>query len=133
MEAYTDFASVYDTFMDETPYHEWCEYIKEILNDYQIKDGLLLELGCGTGTMSELFAQSDFDVIGIDNSSEMLNIAIKKKEASGHDILYLLQDMRTFELYGTVRSVISVCDSINYITEEEELLDVFRLDRKSVV
>lgn len=127
MEAYTDFASVYDTFMDETPYEEWCEYMKEILKEYAVTEGILLELGCGTGSMSELFSQSGFDVIGIDNASEMLMIAERKKEQSGHDILYLLQDMREFELYGTVKVVISVCDSINYILKEEELNQVFRL------
>ena len=52
---------------------------------------------------------------------------MEKRDKSGHDILYLLQDMREFELYGTVRAVISVCDSVNYITEPEELQEVFRL------
>ena len=57
----------------------------------------------------------------------MLEAALEKKEISGSDILYLLQDMREFELYGTVRAAVSVCDSVNYITEPEELLQVFRL------
>lgn len=52
---------------------------------------------------------------------------MEKREKSGHDILYLLQDMREFELYGTVRAVVSVCDSVNYIDEEEDLTEVFRL------
>ena len=66
-------------------------------------------------------------MIGADNAEEMLEIAMEKRDKSGHDILYLLQDMREFELYGTVRAVISVCDSVNYITEPEELQEVFRL------
>lgn len=57
----------------------------------------------------------------------MLEIAMEKKAQSGHDILYLLQDMREFELYGTVRAVVSVCDCVNYITDEKELEQVFRL------
>lgn len=48
-------------------------------------------------------------------------------EADERQILYLLQDMREFELYGTVRAVISICDSMNYITDEEDLRTVFRL------
>ena len=52
---------------------------------------------------------------------------MEKKVESGHDILYLLQDMREFELYGTVRAVISACDSVNYITDDEDLTEVFRL------
>lgn len=64
-------------------------------------------------------------MIGIDASEEMLEIAQEKKEKSGYEILYLLQDMREFELYGTVRAIISVCDSINYITEPGDLRQVF--------
>jgi SAM-dependent methyltransferase len=92
-----------------------------------VQDGLVLELGCGTGTMTELLAQAGYDMIGVDNSEEMLAEAMEKKVESGHDILYLLQDMQEFELYGTVRAVVSVCDSLNYITEEEDLEEVFRL------
>lgn len=127
MAMYESFARVYDTFMDNVPYEEWSVYLKELLHREGIEDGLVLELGCGTGSMTELLAEAGYDMIGVDNSGEMLEIAMEKKEVSGSDILYLLQDMREFELYGTVRAVISVCDSLNYITEEEELLEVFRL------
>ena len=105
MEAYTSFAEVYDTFMDNVPYEEWGGYIHRILCENDINDGILLDLGCGTGTMTELFAGFGYDMIGVDNSADMLEIAMEKKEASGHDILYLLQDMRAFELYGTVRRI----------------------------
>ena len=67
------------------------------------------------------------DMIGVDNSADMLEIALEKKEQSGKDILYLQQDLREFELYGTVRAIVSVCDSMNYITDEADLLEVFRL------
>lgn len=60
-------------------------------------------------------------MIGIDNSEDMLEVAMEKKLESGHNILYLQQDMRTFELYGTVRAAVSVCDSLNYITEPADL------------
>ncbi len=126
-EAYTNFAKVYDTFMDNIPYEEWGKYLTELLEEYGVKEGLVLELGCGTGSMTEILAGKGYDMIGADNSEEMLEIAIEKRERSGHDILYLLQDMREFELYGTVRAVVSVCDSVNYVTEEEELIEVFRL------
>ena len=127
MDAYTSFASVYDTFMDNIPYEEWAEYLISILNEYGIKDGLVLDLGCGTGNMTELLAKVGYDMIGIDNAEEMLEIAMEKKAKSGQDILYLLQDMREFELYGTVKAVVSICDSVNYITEEDDLLEVFQL------
>lgn len=127
MDAYTSFASVYDTFMDNIPYEEWAKYLVALLKEHQVEEGLVLDLGCGTGSMTELLAQAGYDMIGIDNAEEMLEIAIEKREKSGHDILYLLQDMREFELYGTVRAIVSICDSVNYITEEDELVEVFRL------
>ena len=127
MEAYTSFAEVYDTFMDNVPYEEWAEYLSELLQEYDIEDGLVLDLGCGTGSLTEILATKGYDMIGADGSAEMLEIAMEKKAQSGHDILYLLQDMREFELYGTVRAVVSVCDCVNYITDEKELEQVFRL------
>ena len=126
MEAYTSFAEVYDTFMDNVPYTEWADYLQSVLKEDGIEDGLVLELGCGTGSMTEELAARGYDMIGVDNAQEMLEIAMRKKEKSGHDILYLLQDMQEFELYGTVRAVVSVCDSVNYI-DREGLLEVFRL------
>ena len=127
MDAYTGFAEVYDLFMDQVPYEKWSRRITEILKEYGIPDGLVLDLGCGTGSMTELLAGAGYDMIGVDASEEMLELAYEKRAESGHDILYLLQDMREFELYGTVRAIVSVCDSLNYITEEEDLLQVFRL------
>ena len=127
MGSYESFASVYDLLMDNVPYDEWCAYLKSLLEREGIRDGLVLELGCGTGQMTERLAAAGYDMIGVDSSADMLEIAQQKKEESGQDILYLLQDMREFELYGTVRAVVSVCDSMNYITSEEDLLQVFRL------
>lgn len=127
MEAYTSFAYVYDTFMDNVPYGEWARHIREKLCEHGVTDGIVLDLGCGTGTMTKRLAGYGYDMIGVDNSEEMLELAMEKKTESGYDILYLLQDMRGFELYGTVRAVVSVCDSVNYITEPDELEEVFRL------
>lgn len=127
VEAYTEFANVYDMFMDNVPYDEWGEYLVGLLRKYGVESGLVLELGCGTGSITEILAEAGYDMIGVDNSEEMLTVAIEKKYESGHDILYLNQDMREFELYGTVRAVVSICDSMNYITKSDELLEVFRL------
>jgi len=125
MEQYTNFAKVYDLFMDNVPYDKWVEQIKDILYKEDIKDGLICDLGCGTGAITERLANLGYDMIGIDNSYDMLDVAMEKKYASGNDILYLCQDMREFELYGTVRAIISRCDSLNYIRELSELKEVF--------
>lgn len=162
MEAYTDFASVYDTFMDETPYEEWAEFLHKLIKEYGISEpvarniqkncsekneaemqkvsvdnesdavldsekNLVLDLGCGTGTLTELLYRKGYDMIGVDFSQEMLNIALDKKEKSGSDILYLCQDMRELDLYSTIGTVISACDSVNYLLEEEEVVETFRL------
>lgn len=124
MGSYENFARVYDELMDNVPYEEWAQFILNLLQDRKITEGLVLELGCGTGKLMSLLGKAGFDMIGVDNSVEMLQIA---REKTSQDFLYLLQDMREFELYGTVKAVISVCDSVNYITKKEELKKVFQL------
>lgn len=154
MEAYTSFAKVYDTFMDETPYEDWTERIHEMIEKYGVsrpavsggtasghaevlgtkttasaldsERNLVLDLGCGTGTMTELLAARGYDMIGVDLAEEMLSIAMEKRAESGSQILYLLQDMRELELYSTVGTVVSVCDSLNYLLEDGDLLSTFR-------
>ncbi len=151
MKEYTGFAYSYDMFMDNVPYDEWAEYLHGLLIESGVKDGIVCELGCGTGKMTRKLRDFGYDMIGIDLSQEMLQIAIeqestpagkkksantttqkerKSKKNSGNEsgeILYLNQDMREFELYGSVAAVVSVCDSMNYITEKEDLLQVFKL------
>ena len=148
LEAYQDFAYVYDEFMDGTPYEMWCERIHALIEKYGISKperrtipvenldendalaserNLVLDLGCGTGTLTEMLYEKGYDCIGVDVSEEMLDIAMQKRAESGSQILYLLQDMRELELYCTVGTVVSVCDSVNYILEEDELVSVFSL------
>ena len=125
MEAYTGFAQVYDKFMDNIEYDKWCEYLVSILKEYGVNYGIVLDLGCGTGNITELLADKGYDMIGVDYSQEMLNMAIEKRKNDG--ILYLCQDMHELDLYGTVAAVVSLCDSINYITEFEDLVTTFKL------
>ena len=121
MDAYTGFAEVYDLFMDNVPYEKWRDRIVELLREYKVEDGLVLDLGCGTGTLTELLAEAGYDMIGVDNSQEMLEAALFKKQESQSEILYLCQDMRELNLYSTVGTVISVCDSVNYLLEDEDV------------
>lgn len=123
MDAYTSFASVYDLFMDNVPYEEWCAFLCKILAQHGITDGPVLDLGCGTGKMTRLMSEQGYDMTGIDNAAEMLQIAAM--EPSEVPILYLLQDMQDLELDGCVRAVCSVCDCVNYVLDEEELQQAF--------
>lgn len=127
MEAYEIFASVYEELMDNVPYETWAECIGSILKKYGISDGLVLDLACGTGVLTRLLSRMGYDMIGVDASEEMLLRAREAEDPGEKEILYLHQDMREFELYGTVEAVICACDSLNYILEEEELLKVFSL------
>lgn len=151
MEAYTDFAAVYDIFMDDTPYQEWADFLAELIEKYGISKrnqaadvsggsngnrkneilsserNLVLDLGCGTGTLTELLYRKGYDMVGVDNSGDMLNVAFDKRERSGSEILYLCQDMRQLDLYSTVGTVVCVCDSINYLLEDGDVEDTFTL------
>lgn len=127
LESYGGLAGMYDLFMDNVDYQTWKRVLVDILREHKIEDGLVLDLGCGTGTMTELLDEEGYDMIGVDASFEMLEVAMEKKAETGRDILYLLQDMREFELFGTVRAIVSCCDCMNYLLEEEDLLDVFSL------
>ena len=129
MESYTAFAEVYDLYMDNVPYDTWADNLKNLLPRYLPEEEaadpvkpLVAELGCGTGEITKRLAAS-YDMIGIDHSEEMLSVAREKAP----EVLWLLQDMREFELYGTVAAVVSVCDSMNYLLLEEELLQTLRL------
>ena len=123
---YESFAQVYDLFMDEVPYEDWCARILQLFEEAGIDDGLVLDLGCGTGSLTCLLADHGYDMIGVDASPEMLDAA-REKCADHPDVLLLEQDMREFELYGTVRAVVCACDTLNYVSGEDELLQVFRL------
>ena len=140
MGAYESFARVYDLFMDNVPYEEWGSYLTGLLREYGICGGTVAELGCGTGKMTRLLAAAGYDMIGVDNSEEMLEIAREAEyeadawdeseesdEPAGRGILYLLEDMRELELYGSVCAVVSVCDSMNYLEDYEDLVQVLKL------
>jgi SAM-dependent methyltransferase len=125
MDSYTGFAGVYDLFMDDIPYDEWAKNIYELFQKYNMPMEIVCDLGCGTGQMTRRLKKYGYDMIGIDVSYDMLMEAMGAEDSDG--ILYLCQDMRSFELYGTVGAIVSVCDSINYMTSTEDLLTVCKL------
>ena len=127
-EGYTAIARIYDKLNADISYKKWADFI-EACFDKHLKErpSLVLDLACGTGSMTLQLAARGYDMIGVDNSQEMLSVAMEKRDREGSEILYLLQDMRELELYSTVGTILSVCDSINYILDEEELLEVFQL------
>ena len=119
MESYTDFAYIYDKLIDQD-YEKWADYIEEIFKTHNVNPKLVLDLGCGTGSITNILAKRGYDMIGVDLSSDMLNVARDKAMEDGLDVLYLCQDIREFELYGTVDAIICTLDVLNYITEPED-------------
>lgn len=174
MDSYTNFAAVYDTFMDQEPYDKWADNVCSLLEKFSedrfskpsfrenpsesggqvnaddlvketseskmlqestpvLTEGeeesgrpFVVDLGCGTGKLTEILAARGYDMLGIDLSGDMLTIAMERKIASGSDIIYSQQDMRDFELYGPADAMVSVGDSVNYLLEESDIEAMFR-------
>ena len=122
-EVYSRFAELYDRLTFDVDYRGAADRICEILKQEQTQPSLVLDLACGTGTLTSLLAGRGYDMIGADASSAMLNIAREKCP----NALLLLQDMRDFELYGTVDAIVCMLDSFNYLTGDGELDAVLHL------
>lgn len=118
--AYSDFAYVYDKLMYDVDYKEWGDFIESIFKMHNLKPFLILDLACGTGSLTIEMAKKGYDMIGVDISPDMLNCA-KQKSLDFENILYLNQDMIEFELYGTVDVIVSLMDSINYILDKRDI------------
>lgn len=124
MREYIDFAYVYDKLTENVNYSDLADYIEKIFNKYlDKKPTLVLDLACGTGSITNILSDRGYDMIGVDSSYDMLNVAMEKR--GDRNILYLNQDAADFELYGTVDAIVCLQDSINYITDEESIDGLF--------
>ena len=125
MAGYNSFAKGYDILTQNIPYRKRGEYFHALFQKYRKETGILLDLACGTGSLSEVMAELGYDVIGVDSSEEMLMEAMEKKYHSGKDILYLQQDMRELDLFGTIDFCVCALDSLNHLTSTADLQKVF--------
>lgn len=126
MSGYSVFARYYDELTANIDYVRRGEYFHEIIKKFkETKENILLDLACGTGSISEVMARLGYDVIGVDNSDEMLGMAIEKKFESGLNIQYLCQDMRKLDMFGTVDVIICALDSINHLANLNDVRKVF--------
>ena len=121
---YNDFSKFYDLFAYDIPYDKLLSYYIDIFSKLSLKPRLIADICCGTGSLTTLLS-AHYDVIGIDYSVEMLDIAREKDKKD--KILYLNQSMTDFELYGTVDAFISSLDSLNYLLSEEDLVKHLKL------
>lgn len=125
MKTYNEFANIYDELMDDFDYEKWFKYIEEIFNRYGKTPKNILEMACGTGNISYFFGNTGYKLTSFDLSSDMLSEAYAKLNKF-KNIQLLNQNMIDFKLKGKFDSVISLCDSINYILKEEDLLKTFK-------
>ena len=124
-DGYLAIAGVYDRLNKEIDYSKWASFFEDCFKKYgKNKPEIILDLACGTGRMTCEMARRGYDMIGVDGSVDMLSEAYSK-DTSG--ILYLCQDMRELELYGTVGATLCCLDSLNYLTEDGDLDKVFSL------
>lgn len=125
---YDRFADIYDEFMQTVSYTEWADYIEKLLEKHAEKrPSLVLDLACGTGSLAIELAKRGYDMIAIDSAPAMLDHAREKAAEAGVNVLFLLQDMTDFELYGTVDAILCTCDSLNYLTEKADAERMLRL------
>ena len=123
MDAYNKFAEIYDSLMTDVPYETIAKMVDKRIKENGIKNNIVLDLACGTGTLTAKLIEKGYDVIGADASAEMLNVA----RAKCPDVLFLNQTMTDFELYGTVGTIVCCLDSVNYLTDSESLEEMIRL------
>jgi ubiquinone/menaquinone biosynthesis C-methylase UbiE len=113
--------------MKDVDYSKWADYIVEIFKKSKINPKLIADLGCGTGSFCLEMAQRGYDMIGIDQSADMLSCAKQKAIENEVDILFLNQDMTSFELYGTVDAITCLLDSVNYVLYKRDVKRLFKL------
>lgn len=126
MAGYRDFAFFYDLLMKNADYENRFGYIIGLLAENGIGKGILLDMACGTGTLSKMFSKKGFDVVGVDASEEMLSRAQEKKLEENFDALFLCQKMEELDLFGTIDAAVCTLDSLNHVTDAETVKEIFR-------
>lgn len=127
---YSDFAYVYDLLMQDVQYNQWADYIESLFVKFGAKKPeLVLDMACGTGNLTLELAKRGYDMIGIDMSPDMLSCAMEKSAERGISPLWVCQDMRAIELYGTMDAILCTMDSLNYIESASDMTLVFQLVR----
>ena len=124
--SYEIFASFYDSLTDNVDYDLYADFIKKVFDKYQSDVRIVLDIACGTGTLTQKLSEFGYEMIGVDSSESMLSVAQSKAFASEKQILYLCQEMEEIDLYGTVDAAICTLDSINHIEDKDSVNEMFR-------
>lgn len=125
--SYGIFSSVYDILTENVEYEKIADIICSLLHDNGVDGGLLLDLGCGTGTLSFILENKGYDVIGVDASEDMLMVANEKKYEENSSAMFLCQKAESLDLYGTIDCAVSCLDTINHINSLAKIEKAFSL------
>ena len=119
--AYNEFAYFYDEFNGEADYDALYRYVKNQLDQHGVEKGIVVDLGCGTGDLTLMLTQAGYDMIGVDQSEEMLSVLQEKAADLGltGQLLLLQQDILHLDLYGTINAAVSTFDTYNHIGPAE--------------
>ncbi len=126
MNGYEAFAAFYDALTDDVDYAAWADYLLELIARHGGSAGSVLDLACGSGSLSLELAARGCEVVGVDGSADMLAVAREKAAEEEQDVLFLCQDMRQLDLYGTVDSAVCLLDSLSHILHTGDLKEIFR-------
>ncbi len=128
MTPYFSLASCYDALTSDVDYEKWADFYESLFEKNDLKVKSVLDLACGTGTLSYIMARRGFDVTGVDASAEMLAEALAKSDAQGESAapLFINQTMEELDLYGTVDAAVCSLDGINYLPDIEAVKAAFR-------
>ncbi|WLR44010.1 class I SAM-dependent methyltransferase [Bacillus carboniphilus] len=130
--AYEHFAFLYDKLMVDAPYDLWIEYVESEFENYCEPVQTIVDLGCGTGEISLRLMEKGFDVLGVDLSSEMLTVAKEKATKKGMNLPLLQQNMTDLNVMKQVDAVLILCDSLNYLENQEQVIQTFSSVYKSL-
>lgn len=126
MNSYRFLSAYYDRFTDDVGYDQWADYFEQRFRDAGLKPKLVLDLACGTGSLSAVMASRGYEMIGVDASAEMLMQAMNNTVELDPRPLFLQQRMEKLDLYGTVDACLCCLDSVNYVTDPAKLQEAFR-------
>ena len=126
MDSYKALAASYDELTEDVAYEKRADFVEKLFLRAKRPVKSLLDLACGTGSLSFELEEYGYDIVAVDNSYEMLSVAAEKRGKLESDVLFLCQEMSELDLFGTIDATVCSLDSINHILDEQELLDVFK-------
>lgn len=125
MTSYENLSRFYDRFTEDVDYERWADFAEAVFKREHITPRLVLDLACGTGTLTKIMAERGYEMIGVDASVEMLMQAQSNTISCEVQPIYLNQRMEALDLYGTIDVCLCCLDSINYVTDPDALQTAF--------